>query len=355
MTRIIPRLSERLQGRDNNFNLIRMAAAMAVLVSHSFPITLGPDAAQPLQALTGDSLGWHAVAVFFVISGLLIARSFERSPTFVHWLAARALRLFPALVVVLAITVFLLGPLVTSLPLAAYAMQSETWAYLPRNLSLAFLQYPLPGVFKTNPYGPPINGSLWSLVLEVACYIGVAVAGALGLLRRPRLFAGLVVLVLAARLGMGWAGMSATLPGLLAKLAFPFALGAAAWVWRDRLVLSFRWVLLAWAGALALYPTPVFAEALTVALAYGALWFALVPKGALLGFNRISDWSYGVYIYAFPVQQLLVHLLPGHSPLANVAMSVPIVLACGALSWRLVEQRALALARPLAERISRVS
>ena len=346
------RLADRLEGRDNNFNLIRMIAASAVLVSHAFPITLGPGAVEPLVGLTGTTLGLHAVAVFFVISGLLIARSLERSPTFVHWLTARVLRLFPGLLVVLLLTMLVLGPLVTSLPLAAYAADPATWTYVPRNLSLAFLQYPLPGVFEGNPHGPAINGSLWSLVHEVGCYAGVAIAGALGLLRRPRLFLGALTLLLAARIGMAQTGLVQSLPGLFVTLAFSFALGMAAWVWRERLVLHGALLAGLWALALALWPTPVFAEALAVALAYSTLWLAYVPRGALLAFNRLGDYSYGVYIYAFPMQQLMAHLFPGQSPLTNIALAAPPTLLCAVLSWRLVEKRALAWSRPLADRLT---
>lgn len=346
------RLADRLEGRDNNFNLIRMIAASAVLVSHAYPITLGPQAVQPLKVLTGDALGHHAVAVFFVISGLLIARSHERSRTFVHWLLARVLRLFPGLAVVLLLSVLVMGPLVTALPLAAYATDPKTWAYVPRNLSLAFLQYPLPGVFTDNPAGSQINGSLWSLVHEVGCYVGVAIAGTLGLLGRPRLFLAGVLALLAARLGMAEAGLTNTRPGLFITLAFPFSLGMAAWVWRDKLVLHWTWLAGVWALALTLSATPVFAEALAVALAYSTLWLAYVPRGALLAFNRLGDYSYGVYIYAYPMQQLMVHLFPGHGPLANIAMAAPPTLLCAVLSWRLVEKRALAHARPLADRLT---
>lgn len=346
------RLADRLEGRDNNFNLIRMIAASAVLVSHAYPIALGPQAIQPLKVLTGATLGSHAVVLFFVVSGLLIARSFERSPTFVHWLTARALRLFPGLLVVLLLTVLVMGPLVTTLPLAVYAADPQTWAYVPRNLSLAFLQYPLPGVFADNPFGPAINGSLWSLVHEVGCYVGVAVAGVLGLLGRPRLFLAAVGGLLAARLGVVEAGMAETRPGLFVSLAFAFSLGMAAWVWRARLPLHWAWAAGVWALALLLHATPVFGEGLTVALAYSTLWLAYVPKGPLLAYNRLGDYSYGVYVYAFPMQQLMAHLFPGQGPLANIALAAPPTLVCAVLSWRLVEKRALAHARPLADRLT---
>ena len=138
-------LKDVCEGRDNNLNLIRMIAAVGVLVSHAWPLSLGPGTPEPLSAAVGQSLGSLSVLVFFVISGFLIPRSFERQPTLASWLRARCLRLAPALAVVLLLTVLVLGPLVTTLPLADYARRPETLTYVPRNLSLALGQSGLPG------------------------------------------------------------------------------------------------------------------------------------------------------------------------------------------------------------------
>ena len=181
------KLEDHLSGRDNHLNLIRMVAAMAVLVSHAFPIALGEGAAEPLEALTGMALGGHAVAVFFILSGLLIARSFDRGSSHIRFLVARFLRLFPALIVVLVLTV-LIGATVSELSPGVYFATMDTLTYIPRNLSLAFLQYSLPGVFVENPGGSVINGSLWTLFYEVVCYIAVFGLGLIGLLRKRAVF-----------------------------------------------------------------------------------------------------------------------------------------------------------------------
>lgn len=337
-------LADAAPGRDNNYTLIRFIAALCVLVSHAFPITGGPGAVDPLGAATGLSLGTAAVYVFFGISGFLIAQSYARTASPGAWVLARGLRIFPALAVVLVLTVLVLGPVVTTLPSATYAQAPETWSYLPRNLSLAQLQYELPGVFTGNPYGPAINGSLWTLIHEVACYAALLAAGLLGALRQRRL--GLLIAGYAAfYAGLPLAAQAVDLPGKLLAfrdLSLPFVFGVLLFLWRDRVPLSWpvgvALAVLAWLGWGSLIGPALFA----VALVYGVLLIAYRVDGPIRAFNRLGDYSYGIYIYAFPMQQLAVHLWPGHGALTNVALAAPATLVFAILSWHLIERPALA-------------
>lgn len=340
------RLSEVAEGRDNNLNLIRMIAATSVLISHAYPIALGPGAAQPLHGLTGITLGGLSVYVFFAVSGFLITQSFANSPTLSRWMVARALRIIPGLAVVTVLTAFVMRPLVTSLPLADYFRQAETWTYVPRNLSLYFLQYPLPGVFETSPYGPPINGSLWTLIHEVLCYLGVLIAGVSGILASRRLFAACLAAFLAIYLVSTLYLPDGMLPiraGLLIDLAFPFAIGSAFYVWRRELQLN--WWIGAALAALAIVAsgTDIGRPVLVLALSYWVFLLGYVPQGRIRAYNRLGDYSYGTYIYAFPLQQLAVYLFPGTGPVENILLSLPATLICAVLSWHLVESPALAL------------
>lgn len=343
-----PRLAELLPGRDNNLNLIRFVAATAVLVSHAFPITLGSHAEEPLEELTGMSLGGHAVAVFFVLSGLLIARSFDRGSDRLRFVMARVLRLFPALFGVLFLTV-IAGAALTNLSVREYVTAPETLTYLPRNLSLAFLQYPLPGVFVDNPNGPAINGSLWTLFYEVVCYGAVFVLGILGVLRRPLLFTGLFMgIALAFVASVTWqpeGGLAYRLD-LLAQLGFPFALGTLAYIWRERLVLDWRIAVILWVLPFLAFGTVLLPMTIIVATGYTLGWFGFVIKGPLLAFNRLGDYSYGFYIFAYPVQQTLIHFYPGMRPYENMFTAMPITLLLAMVSWHLVEERALAQVKP---------
>lgn len=341
-----PTVAERCDGRDNNFNLIRLLAAGAVLVSHATPITLGPLPPEPLEPLIGRSLGWAAVAVFFCISGFLIARSFERAPGVETWAAARIMRLFPGLLAATVLCAFALGPLVTTLPAETYFSDPAVWTYAPRNLALVSLQYELPGVFDAAPYPGAVNGSLWTLVHEVACYMGVLAMGLAGALRDRRRAAVAVGLWALVYLGLGASGMAAQIHPKLAplrELSLPYMLGVICCIWRDRIPLDWRLAGLLVVPAMLAAPfgAGLFEPLLILALVYAVFCAAWLPRGALLRFNRLGDYSYGLYIYAFPTQQAAVHLFGPMSPLENVAIALPVTLLLSVLSWRLVEKPAL--------------
>ena len=324
---------------QNNFDALRIAAAVAVLVSHSFPIAHGSGAAQPLSVLSRGQteLGSISVLIFFVISGYLITRSFDRAPVASRFLKARALRIFPALFVVLLLTVAVLGPAVTTLPLRAYFGHPGTAWYLPNNLSLFRMQYTLPGVFEHGPGPKVVNGSLWTLQYEFAMYLVVLALGVAGLLNRAVVLALWLVVLLLDLLWMG---------GAYVRFASPFLAGATLYFWRDRVPLDGRLALLGLVAVAASMQVGGFRIAFATFGAYLTLYVALSPSVRLPNLARRGDLSYGIYIFAWPVQRLAADL-PG--PFAtwywNIAISLPLVLGLAWLSWHLVEKPALALKR----------
>ncbi|MHC0055474.1 acyltransferase family protein [Actibacterium sp. D379-3] len=334
-------ISDRSAGYDNNFNLLRMIAASSVLVSHAYPLSLGEGTPTPLAPiLKGTNLGRVAVFMFFAISGFFIARSFSQKNSFRSFFTARILRLFPALAVMLAVTILVGGFFLTQAPSEIY--WSATPEYFLHNLTLFDLQFELPGVFESTPYGPITNGSLWTLAYEVLCYVGVVLAGVLGLLGRPRHFvAAIVLLVLVCGVIGVFYGMHWRLRQLL-YLGFPFTLGTLLWVWRSTVPLS--WPV---AGGLAIiaalaWPTPLFLPLFTVSFVYITFMLGYAQVPALLPYNRLGDYSYGMYIYAFPIQQIVASQ-GVTSPVMNMALAFPATLICAILSWHLIEKPFLRL------------
>ncbi|MDB5661574.1 MAG: Peptidoglycan/LPS O-acetylase OafA/YrhL, contains acyltransferase and SGNH-hydrolase domain [Cypionkella sp.] len=331
------------QGRDNNFNLIRMIAATLVLVSHAWPLTKGAGVMEPLQAFTGHSLGTLAVYIFFAISGFLITASYTRTARLPRFLLARGLRLFPGLAVSLLLVAFVLAPLVTLLPLSDYLMQPQTWTFFPRGITLISPQYTLPGVFITNPY-PTVEGPIWTLIHEVACYGLVVLVGMVGMLRRNWPVLGFLGVYGASWIATTFFNLPIH-PRLiqLQGLSLPFVMGMVAWVWRHNILLS-GWIVLGLALAALVGKHSLIAYPLLISfLTYASLWLAYVPNGKIRNYNRFGDYSYGMYIYAMPLQGLVIWIFGPTDPLPHIIMAFPITLGASILSWNFIESPALAL------------
>ena len=159
---------------DNNADFVRFIAAAAVVVSHAYPLA-ARNADEPLVRLSGGqtTLGTLAVTTFFALSGYLITQSWLRRRDLGAFAAARALRILPGLAVVVALTVFVYGPLLTTLPVLRYFVKYETVRYLGA-VALWHMPFTLPGVLEDVPFTARGNGSLWTLWYEVVCYAAIA-------------------------------------------------------------------------------------------------------------------------------------------------------------------------------------
>jgi peptidoglycan/LPS O-acetylase OafA/YrhL len=344
------RLSTVVHGRDNNFHLVRLLAASAVLFSHSFPLSSGDRSTEPLRALLGCTPGSIAVDLFFAISGLLVTMSLVRRNSVLDFVRARFFRIWPALTVAIGLAVLVLGPVFTTLPIAGYLASHDTWRYVGKNLILLHgIAYKLPGVFAGNPWPVAVNGSLWTLPSEVRCYLYLLLAWiVVRKLTSERCFK-IVATVLWAALFCwhGWSLAHATLEDSPARLNLMFASGVAMYLHRDALVLSARWLAaMAVVLAVSAIDPRAFGVAYVLVLPYLMLCASYLPRGKILRFNRLGDYSYGVYVYAYPTQQTLMCLVPtlGVAALFSASMTATLVLAV--LSWHFIEKPALRLARP---------
>ena len=348
--------------RDNNFDVLRLVAALLVMVSHSYVLAQLPIPGvanrhlEPFAHLTGDTLGAVGVSIFFGLSGFLIAGSWQTAPRLRTFFAKRALRLMPAVVVAGVVTAFVLGPIVTHASLGAYFGDSDPYLYVLKSATLAVHNMHLPLVFDINDLPYEVNGSLWTLPVEAGCYVLAALLGAVMLLRRPRALLGLAALLILITTPIvdaghllkelrGNAGITFDIVVLL-RLVAQFVGGLALWSLRDRLPL--RWWPLAglavvWA---ATWHTGWEAAAAIPLIGYGVLVLGHRTPRWIGVLTRRGDVSYGLYIYAFPVQQLVGQLW--HPPAGLMTLeALPITYALAFVSWRLVEAPALALKRRL--------
>ncbi|HZQ60195.1 MAG TPA: acyltransferase [Casimicrobiaceae bacterium] len=329
----------------NNLDLVRFVAASLVLVSHSYTLT-GRGGEPSLFAY--ETLGGLAVAVFFIISGFLVTASWQRSPGLLAFVRNRALRIMPALIGVVTLCALVLGPVFSPLSLKEYYAHPQTRDYF-LNLTFAQLNYSLPAVFAHNPFPHVVNGSLWTLPIEVTMYAVLALLGVLRLVDRK------VVTVLVIALAAIWFGlgpgrldaMTPYLPAVLpaaptAHLALWFFSGSALWLWRDHIAYRTPVALALLALAWIVQGGSVGHAVLHVALPYALLWFAQVDVRQLGAFGRHGDFSYGIYLYAFPVQQAFASVGAAAWPLpVYVAACFVVTLACAVASWKLIEAPAL--------------
>jgi peptidoglycan/LPS O-acetylase OafA/YrhL len=329
--------------RRNALNVLRLVLAIEVVLFHSFPLTGNVISSKPVLQLL-FSVG---VDGFFGLSGFLITSSWLRDPSPRDYLTARALRILPGYYVVLVVTAFLVAPISVLIQGGSpmkLLLSSAPVEYVLKNSALIQLQYDVGGTPRDIPYAGIWNASLWSLIFEVLCYLAVAGLGVVGLASRR--WVSPVMLVLATFAAtllppLTFPGIW-TIPQLIVRAAIMFAAGAVLYHWRD--VIPARWSLVAVCVVIVLAAglLPDYRVVGALPLAY-----AVVVSGALLKNKRLTlrtDLSYGMYIYASPTQQLLaVAGLYTLNPFVFFVISTAAIVPSAALSWFLVEKRALSL------------
>ena len=346
------KLSYLTNGRDNNFTLIRIVAALIVLVDHSFALVMGTADARPFRISSHLDLSFLAVDVFFVTSGFLVTRSLLTRQDALEFVWARALRVYPALLVMQFLVVFGLGLHLTTLPWKSYVMSIQTLTYWVKGSTLVTgLVTMLPGVFEHNPFNNSVNTSLWTLPYEIGMYAILAgiwtILSAL-LQRRVRAFKMTIVSCAAGATLFLLLSQAYLMPDWqFLRLLVMFLSGAAMYAAQARMVLSrgVFWPLLVIVPLMSMLGEPVLFGAYVLALPYLVLYLAYIPSGFVRQYNQLGDYSYGVYIYAWPVQQAIISLVPGVSIWEMVLISASMSVALAALSWHLIEQHALRLKR----------
>jgi peptidoglycan/LPS O-acetylase OafA/YrhL len=330
--------------RHNNFDTLRLIAATSVIFSHAFLLATGRQDSEPLMVITGGQtiLGVVGVFVFFVISGYLVTQSWERAPSLPRFALKRTLRIYPGLATCVVVLTFGLGPIVTTLPLGDYLTSYGTYRFLGANLLLNTDQNSLPDVWFTGrDLGHILDGPLWSLPVEVAMYVMVAVLGATRLLRLPVLTGLLGVGLLAIVLdSSNWHDWDFT-GSVLWLLAF-FVIGMLLQQLRER-VLDGRIALLALAGLIASVPLHAFILMFPLCGGYLVIYLALHPALPAIPAARFGDLSYGLYIYGWPVEQTVLFLYPAATWWELFLIAYPATAVVAFLSWHLVEKRALRL------------
>lgn len=278
---------------------------------------------------------------FFVISGFLVLASFDKRRDLWQFAKARLLRLLPALVVCLLLLSFVIGPLVTSLPTSEYIASRQTWTFFWHNASLYRYVEALPGVFADNRLPNAVDGTLWTLAIEARLYLIVALLGVLALVgSRLAASAAILLLVAVATFSPEHTLLIGSNPDHRRLGAF-FAVGALLYVNREAVPLDGRVMLMLLVAAALSAGSPNYEFACGAVIAYGVFWLAFARKIAVPRY--VQDYSYGIYLWGWPIQQLVNHAWPGIGPYGMLAVSLPAAWLAGAASWFLVERPSLSL------------
>jgi peptidoglycan/LPS O-acetylase OafA/YrhL len=341
------RLADLLKREGNNLDLIRLICSCMVIFGHAFFLVNDPvfpfgiwDPVSRYLGYQGVYISSLAVKVFFFISGLLITNSLLGKKSPAAFLIARFFRVWPALIALLLITVFVVGPLYSNLKPAEYFTQRDTYRYLWDNL-LMIANPMLPGVFVNNPMPNQVNASIWTLAYEIAAYFGILVLYVLKI-TRSRLICSVITLLLLVD------------PLLPHSLLFPwmpvnpqinylppcFALGAWMVLFKDRITLGVSAV-----AVVAILFLFVKSTILGPYFFFLTLFVSILYLSALPFVRKIkipADLSYGTFLWGFLIQQIMAANFASRGLIFNLGWSLPLALLMGFISWHLVEKRAIA-------------
>lgn len=338
-------------GHTRGFDYLRLVLALGVIAIHSVA-TARPSVDQQFWSGDWRPLLCAVLPMFFALSGFLVAGSLQRSATIYEFVVLRVLRIVPALAVEILLSALIIGPLLTAAPLAQYFSDAKFWTYLLNIFGL--ISYELPGLFVDNPRPNVVNLSLWTVPAELWCYIYLVGLAVLGIVRRKHLFvAGALLLPVAFTVRILLTG------NFLASHALPpgyflivcFMTGVACHLMRDWLPLNPILLLFSIATAALLLGSSSLIYLAAAPLTYVTVYIGLLnpPKTLLLS----GDYSYGIYLFAFPIQQAFVQLFPPfRQPVAVFLFAALVSFAYAIFSWHCVEKQVLAQKRVATSRVN---
>ena len=339
-------------GASSGFDYMRIALAAGVLLWHSYVAAHGKDAGAAYQAGDLGPAIRIILPMFFSLSGFLVASSLERTKSLPVFLSFRALRIVPALAVEVTLSALMIGPLVTTVGAKQYFASPLFHSYF---LNIAGdIHYFLPGVFAHNPWPGVVNASLWTVPYELECYFALAAAYCLTLTRRPLAFGGLALAMCVASFLLFRKASVAEMaidpvPGRMLVLCF--MAGVAVFIARRLIPYSTLACLLCGALTVAFLSLPGEQFLAPLPAAYLTVWLGLrnPPKWRLLS---SGDYSYGIYLYGFVIQQLVMNSLGRW-----ISSAIPLFFASfvgvalfAFFSWRFVEKPALGLKKVFASK-----
>ncbi|TEA00616.1 acyltransferase family protein [Mycobacteroides salmoniphilum] len=329
------KLGQVFDRHHNALTMWRLVLAIGVVLYHSWPLTGRQIDYAPAVRLLSNIFADG----FFVISGFLITAAWMRRPYLKEYWASRVLRIFPGLWVCLLVIAFVIAPIAAKVQHSTVTLSSEL-AYVVNNALLNVAYFDIDGTPADVPYPGVWNGSIWTVFFVLLCDVMVSVLGIVGLLRHRWVIPTLFVVATVWAAYVSYTPPLYSWPQVLARFFVVFLAGAMLYQYQDHVPARWSLVALSVAVVVASGFTQNYRVIGALPLAY-----AVVVSGALIRKTRLrNDLSYGVYIYAFPVQQLLACFgLARLNPFLFFLLAATVTLPLAALSWFVVEKRAVAL------------
>ena len=334
------------RGAGPGFDALRLLLSLWVFVLHSFAVCWGAEfagefAANPLHRIIITPV----LPMFFIVSGYLVTGSAIRTKSILTFLSFRALRIAPALVVEVTLSAVVLGPWLTEKSLSEYFTDPLFIKYF-LNIT-GSLHFFLPGLFAHNPVNGIVNLNLWTLKPEFYCYLFISLLIFSKLMFSRKYFSllGLLVLFAAAAYVVGGKNLQNFVAVADWKfLILGFILGCSAYHWNDRIVVTGGRAMIAVLVACLAFAYPPLIILGLLAATYLIVYLGM-RKLYLPGFLRNGDYSYGIYLFGFPIQQTLVYFLPSEftNGLIVLVFGLPLTLAVAMFSWNFVEKPTLKL------------
>lgn len=338
-------------GHATGFDYLRVILAVSIVFYHSAVTSYGFDVAITMtNSMVARPLIAILLPMFFSLSGFLVAGSLERSKTLFMFMGLRVIRIFPALCVEIFLSALVLGTSLTLMPLQDYFSNEMFLQYFLN--CIGDIHYVLPGVFSANPFPSIVNAQLWTVPWELKCYITIALLTIVGAVRhRLMLLVSIICLIGGAVVyySMTYPDSFGAPKGAVAGwvLVVSFLLGVAIYLYSEKIIWDGRYALLACFVSLVLFSVRYGDVLVAIPVAYVTVYAGLLnpDKFSIL---KGADYSYGIFLYGFPIQQAFASLGSWtHYWWLNILVCVPLACVVAAFSWNFVEKPALALRKKL--------
>lgn len=330
-------LSKKINGINYNACAIRFIAAMMVIISHAFALTT--EGNDWLMAITNGqmTMGGFAVSIFFAFSGFYVCRSIKKyNGSMLKFMWLRMKRLLPSLAVVIFILTFIVGPIMTDLSIGEYFKNLGTYKFLANAVFIPI--HELPGVFSNNDVLHTVNGALWTLPVEVLCYISLVIVYELKLLERKR---GVILAILVA-IGVTTIAIVADRTGveILEAMVAPvlcFYMGTLLYLYSDIVVIDWAKIIVGIVIMIIATICGVLGNVASVVLPLTIISLIYVGDFMPKKVKILGDISYEMYLVGFPIQQIIIAIFGGNmNPYLNMAIALPLDILIGYIVYKLV-------------------